>query len=60
MKVESQAIGKQLAAEGYLVDSDEQRTTCVVRHEGKLHRVWNIRKGDLGLESVEESDDAPW
>jgi hypothetical protein len=54
------AIGKQLAAEGYLVDSDALRTTTVVRHEGKLNRVWKIRKRDLGLETVEESDDAPW
>jgi len=54
------AIGKQLAAEGFLVDPDELRSTTTVRHDGKVHRIWKIRKRDLGLEAPEEPDEAPW
>mgnify|MGYP001258203424 CR=1 FL=1 len=54
------AIGKQLPAEGFLIDPDPLRTSTVVRHEGQTHRVWKIRKHDLGLVDQEDRDEAPW
>ncbi len=54
------AIGKQLAAEDYLANSDEQRTTTTVRHMGKIHRIWKISKHHLGLEDRGDDDEIPF
>jgi len=54
------AIGKQLAEEGFLVDCADNRSTAVVRHGGKIHRVWKLRKSDLGLTEGGGDDDVPY
>ena len=48
------AIGKQLAEEGFLVDCDGGRTTTTIWHNSKTHRVWKIKKTDLGLAQRKE------
>jgi len=54
------AIGKQLAEEGFLFDCENGRASTTVRHNGRTHRVWKIRKADLGLTERSGDDDIPF
>jgi len=54
------AIGKQLAEEGYLETGQDNRSTQVVRHDGKIHRVWKLHKEHLGLIESEVDDEIPF
>lgn len=54
------AIGKQLGEEGFLVDRQDGRSTTVVKHNGRPHRVWKLKKTDLGLAERSGDDEVPF
>ena len=54
------AIGRQLGECGLLLDCKEGRSTAIVKHNGQSHRVWKIRKSELGLTEWSDADDAPY
>ena len=54
------AIGKQLSEEGFLHDRQNGRSTSVVKHNGRTHRVWKIKKADLGLTERSGDDEIPF